>query len=1155
MDYIRFAISNPVKVTVGVLLIVLFGVLALVTIPIQLVPDVDRPVISVETNWTGRSPQEVEREIIEEQEDKLKSLSNLKKMTATASQGTAEIQLEFYIGTDITRALQEVSDKLREVPEYPADVDEPVISASDIASENAIAWIILDSTDPNYNVPEAFDFADKRVKPYLERVSGISRMNIYGGREREVQVRINPHRLALRGITFNELYDSLRNENVNVSAGDLVEGRLDIRIRSVGQYDNLNDIRETVVSYTDGGPVRVKDIGDVILTLEKRRSFVRANGKGAMAVNAIRETGANVIEIMEGLRQRIDYVNENILPLYENDKYQLRLRQVYDETVYIDDAIDLVQLNLVIGGVLAGTVLLLFLRTIRPTVVIALAIPISVIGTFVAMTAFGRNLNVISLAGLSFAVGMVVDNAIVVLENIDRHLGMGQKPMQAAYNGAKEVWGAILASTGTTLAVFVPVLMVEEEVGQLFRDIALAICAAVALSLIISITVIPSASARWLRVRRQPTGISKAFKSLFGLTWLLNKVVDLFARFVYKFSGPGAVAWMGRIVIVAVLTVVAIFGASKLMPPATYLPSGNRNLIFGIMFTPPAYNLDHNEFIGDRVESGVRPYWEAETTEEATAIQPVFNFFTQQPYPQVPAIDNYFFVSFGGTIFMGCSSLDKELVSPLGSVLSGAMSSVPGAFGFAQQFSIFGMGLGGGNSIDVEIAGSDLGQLRQSAQAMYMALAQKFDFRSVRPEPLNFNLAGPEVQVRPDYVRSSELGINMSNLGVAVAALVDGTVIGDYRYEGDSIDLRLIRHPDVQLTADSLRMMPLAYEDRDGQVGTIPLGAIAQIVNTEAPQQIQRKEQLRSITLLVTPPPEIPLETAAQMVSELEGELRSQGQISPLVQVIQAGTADRLVQVRETLLGKWTGFNANSLLSVGFSRMFLALLITYLLMAALFESFLYPFVIMFSVPLATVGGFIGLALVRFIDPSQQLDMLTMLGFVILIGVVVNNAILLVHQALNFMRGTAEEDGAVARPHSPSEAIREAVRTRVRPIFMTTLTSVCGMAPLVLFPGSGSELYRGLGSVVVGGLIVSTVFTLLVVPLVFSIAIQFKAVSYRLFGWESSELAVVLAGSDAESTTAPQPIEKPKVEVKEEKDESDSDVDKVIASEKREESAS
>jgi HAE1 family hydrophobic/amphiphilic exporter-1 len=1096
MDIIRFAITNPVKVSVGVILVVLFGVISLNVIPIQLTPNVDEPVITVETNWTGRSPEEVEREIIEEQEEYLKTISGLRKMSASAITGQASIELEFFIGTDPREARLRVSDKLREVPDYPDDVDEPVIIDANAEPAKAIAWIILDSPDPDLDLQTIFDFAEDRVKPVLERVPGVSRINVLGGREREVHIQVDPVALAERGVTFNELREALQFDNVNISAGDLSDGIRDVRIRTLGQYDALDQIEETVVRYDEAGIIRIKDLGDAVQTFEKRRSFVRANGQSALAINAIRETGANVIEVMAGLREAIAFCNENVLPTYEGNRFELQMRQVYDETEYIEQAIGLVQSNLVIGGALAAIVLLVYLGKIRPTLIIALAIPVSALGTFIVMTAAGRNLNVISLAGMAFAVGMVVDNAIVVLENIDRHIHMGKKPARAAYEATKEVWGAILASTLTTIAVFVPVLTVQEEAGQLFFDISLAICAAVALSLIVSITVIPSASARWLK----PYQASEQNKRTIG-----EKIGDFFkpysesyANLVYRVTERSSDTVVLRVFIIGLFTFVSIGGAWLLMPPTSYLPNGNQNLIFGIMFTPPAYNIDQAQSIAERIEPGIEPYWNVDTVAEATAIQEVAkpNFDPTAPveyWDEVPPVENYFFVRNRNIIFMGARSTEEELVLPLGTILDNAMASIPGSIGFSSQRSIFGRGASGTSSIDLEIVGEDLGEIRRAAEGLYNVLAPKYGYPKVQPDPLNFNLAGPEIQFHADPVRTGDLGINTQSIGLAIRALVDGLEIGDYRLSGESIDLLLTRHPDYSLSTDMLRATPLAVADSDGQTRVLPMSALGTFVEATAPQQINRIDTQRSITFSITPPPEMPLAVAVQDIEDTVASLAEQGAIPPTVRARTAGSADKLSEVRGALLGDWSGWNWQSVTSLLSSRMFLAVLIVFLVMAALFESFLYPLVILFAVPLATVGGFIGLAIMHAFNPAQQLDTLTMLGFVILIGVVVNNAILIVHQGLNFMRPRKEEvepgKFEEIEPMAPREAIREAVRTRIRPIFMTTTTSVCGMLPLVLMGGSGSELYKGLGSVVVGGLIVATLFTLVVVPLLFSLVLQ------------------------------------------------------------------
>ena len=404
-------------------------------------------------------------------------------------------------------------------------------------------------------------------------------------------------------------------------------------------------------------------------------------------------------------------------------------------------------------------------------------------------------------------------------------------------------------------------------------------------------------------------------------------------------------------------------------------------------------------------------------------------------------------------------------------------------------------------------------EVRDAATVLLNELRGAYGFGGVQPTPLTFDQPRREVVFRIDRVKAADLGIDVESLGRAVSAMVDGLIIGDYRYQGDSIDIVAKSDGGVAYQPEELAALPVAYRTASGETGTIPLAQIATLERSDAPQQITRIEEARSVTLSVTPPDNVPLEQAEQEIRAIEHRLRSESAgfaIPRSVDIAYAGSASKLEQVRTAMLGKWTGFNAASFMSLGISRLFIALLVTYLLMAALFESFLYPLVIMFSVPLAAVGGFIGLAAVRWANPAQQLDTLTMLGFIILIGVVVNNAILIVHQALNFMRGLGEGEGdaSAGKKMEPREAIRASVRSRIRPIFMTTATSVAGMLPLVLMPGSGSELYRGLGSVVVGGLVVSTLFTLVVVPLLFSLAIDLKLGLYRL--WYPGESDATMA---------------------------------------------
>ncbi|MEL7484887.1 MAG: efflux RND transporter permease subunit, partial [Planctomycetota bacterium] len=697
MDVVRLAISKPVGVTVGVLLLVMFGLIGLTAIPVQLTPTVDRPEITVETSWPGRSPQEIVDEITKEQEERLKNVANLKTMTSVSSEGQSTISLEFYIGTDVSRALQETSDALRQVPDYPDEVDEPTIKAADGASENAIAWIIIDldpevaAKHPDFDITTLYDRLDKEVKPFLERIDGVAEINIFGGREREVRVLADNEALALRGLNIGDLITALRGENTNVSAGSLAEGKRDYRVRVVGQFETQEDVLSTVVSYRDGKPVYVRDVADVEFSHQKKRGFVRAFGNPSIAMNCIRQSGANVVEVMDELKLRLDEVRAEILPtLHPAAGPDLRMRQVYDETIYIDSSIQLVTQNLYVGGAIAALVLLLFLRSFVTTGVVALAIPISVVGTFLVMLGLGRTLNVVSLAGLAFAVGMVVDNAIVVLENIYRRVQEGDPPMTAAYRGGKEVWGAILASTLTTVAVFIPVLTIEEEAGQLFRDIAIAIVASVVLSLIVSITVIPAACSRWLKPKRQRVGpLRAAWQDLFGLGPLLGKLVAGFGSLL-AFVQRGVLGWTVRPLIIVVMAGLSIAGALTLAPPLDYLPAGNRNLVFGGMLIPPGMSVDEMTEFANRIEDQVLPYMEHVLEAEGRDVSSL-DVITEPledgkvlVYEPVP-VSNFFIGAFGGGMFAGAVSGEDQVVIPVGQLLTNAMNTLPDTFGGAQQ--------------------------------------------------------------------------------------------------------------------------------------------------------------------------------------------------------------------------------------------------------------------------------------------------------------------------------------------------------------------------------------------------------------------------------------------------------------------------------------
>lgn len=1095
-------IRQPITVAVGTLLSVFAGIMAITQVPVRMTPEVSSIVIAVTTNWENASAEEIESDIIEEQERVLGEVTGLASMTSTSAAGQGTIRMEFETGTDIGAAQAEVLQKLDEVPGYPAGVLQPVVEDVDPESVDYISWIGLFSTDPKFDPGKLYDFMERSIKPRFERIPGISQVGVRGATASELQIIVDPQALAQRGVTFAELRNGITEANANFSGGKIELGKRDFRIRATGRFESPESAGDMIIFRDEQGPVYLRDVATIRQDWKEPTSWVRARGHRGSFFNFQLQRGANLLETMTLLKAEVAALNAPGGLLEERSRAlglngKLELVQTYDSSTYVEDAFELVKSNLILGGILAAVTLLFFLKSLRTVGIIAIAIPVSVIASFVVLVALGRSINIISLAGLAFAVGMVVDNAIVVIENIYRHLDMGKKPMDAALEGASEVAGAVLASTLTTVVVFAPILLIQEQAGQLFRDIALAIMASVAISLVVSITVIPAAAGKWLS-QKNTDGEPSSFDRLFGgkffamlgtpfrpLTWLFNRLPDICADAVTAIT----TTWPRRLAVIGIFSAITLIGTRILLPPLDYLPSGNRNVVFGLLIPPPGYNLETLSQMGKRVEDRIRPMWEA--TDDKFGIETIERNGnekkdTRQPVPIAPGSDKmvmpppleqYFLVSFEGQMFQVGISSDKKRVIDAIPAFNAATSgtAAPDTFAFTFQMPLFRLGGATGSAIQIDFKGRDLDAVAAGAGATFGALMGKFGPGTIKPEPANFAFPLDELRITPNDERLRELGMTRSDLGLAVQAGGDGIVLfRDYEQNGELKDIKILteRNGDAP-PIDSLLDLPIATPDGD----IVDLRSIATLDRVRGPDQIRHVDRQRAVTLELTPPPGAPLETVIEQVNQLISGMKEQGAIPAGVDVSLAGSAGKLADIRNALLGDGT------LVGVFTSSLFLAFVVIYLLMVVLFQSWTYPLVIMLSVPLATFGGFLGLAILhawstadRYL-PVQNLDMLTILGFVILAGVVVNNAILIVHQALNFMNQENLD---------PQKAIIESVRSRVRPILMSTLTSVGGMMPLVLMPGAGSELYRGLGAVVVGGLTVSTVFTVFLVPAVLSV---------------------------------------------------------------------
>jgi HAE1 family hydrophobic/amphiphilic exporter-1 len=1027
MDIVQFSIKKPVTIIVGIILIVLFGLIGLSQMPYQLSPDVTVPEIEVRTTWPGATPYEIERDIIEEQEKTLKGIPGLTEMESASLNNQGSVTLRFSIGTNVDDALLRVSNKLNEVPAYPENVEKPVINATGAATSPVI-WIIMKSDEDNPDPVGTYKtFFENEVRQHLERVEGVADLFIGGGEERQMHVIAEPAKLAAFGLTVSDLINVLQAENLDVSAGTMGVGRRNYRIRTVAQFRSPEDIESIIIKSDGQKRITVEDVARVEFGYEKKSVAMIHNSKDGMAIGVKPEPGTNILDMTRRVENAVNWLNKEKM-----QPQKIYLDMVYDQRPYIQGAIDLVKRNILIGGILAIIVLLIFLRSFSSTIVVATAIPISVIGTFTVMNGLGRNLNVVSLAGIAFAVGMLVDNAIVVLENIDRHRGMGKNPFDAAYDGTREVWGAVLASTLTTVAVFLPVVFVKEEAGQLFRDIAIAVTCAVTLSLFVSVLVIPMLSEKLFST----IGRKKVEKKNSGLVSLGNSAADKVMNLVNLATGSA----LSRVLTIVVLTLLSIASMYILVPKSEYLPQGNRNLVISLLIPPPGLSYEEKREIGDQ-------FFDA--TKELIG----------KDHNGLPGIENMFYVGADRIDIAGATSMRIQRAGELMPLFMRNINSIPGMFGVSMQAGIFQTRLGRGRTVEVDVVGDDMNQIVGTAGTMFGIIMKEIPGAQVRPLP-SLEMLYPEIRLLPDRDRLRASGMSAGELGVTLDVLMDGRKIGEFKQEGKKkIDL-VVKASDSDIsTPEELYTSMIATP----MGKTVPVSSMAYLERTAGITEIRHLERKRTVTLQVTPPANIVLEEAMDIISEkVIPAVSAMGMIKEGISVSMSGVADKLKETQEVL--QW--------------NFVLAAVISYLLMSALFGNFVYPLIIMFTVPLAFAGGFMGLGLVNIYSQAvpphmpTPLDILTMLGFVILIGVVVNNAILIVHQALNNIR---------YHDMDYREAVIESTRSRLRPIYMSATTSIFGMMPLVVAPGPGSELYRGLGSVILGGLALSTVFTVFVIP--------------------------------------------------------------------------
>jgi len=921
------------------------------------------------------------------------------------------MQMEFAIETDMTRALIEVISRLNRLRALPANAQKPQVMMGEWgdANDTLIEYYVQQLPDAAFDMAANSKYLRDKIIPELQSLYGVSKVDYddgqggQGGQGNQLQIIFDPYRAAELGIDIARVTQKIGRSS-DISSGFVDVGRRQYIIRFEGRYD-FEQLSGLILDWRDGKPIKMGDIAEFKIGPGREDGFIYQNGNKSFRISVGKTNDANVLQALDIIKNKMDTLNKG-----EFETRGLKAQFSFDPSRYIKRSMNLLSSNLILGIFLAIGVLWLFLRQWRATFLIALAIPISLLTTFIVLSLAGRSLNVISLAGLAFATGMVLDAAIVVLENIIRLREKGEHAKDASDHGATQVWGALLASTATTVAIFIPIMFLEDAEGQMFADLALTIAIGVSVSLLVAITILPTAARYWLR--QLPIAAQGPTR------W------DNFAGYLMKITDSHfkQVGW------VAGLIVFSISASVLLWPSSNYMPPVKRDTVDSFLFFPPGSNVKTaDKEIAQVIDQRLQPHLSGEKS---------------------PKVRDYFFWSFPGAsggwlAINGEEDTDLELLQQ--TVQSEIIGGIPDLFGFSMRRSLFG-GFSDANSVEMEITSTDLNAVKQVAMQGMQLVMKEIQGATANPQPDPFADA-TELRFTPKDVRLAEVGWSRQDLATVVMELGQGAWLGEYFDGQERLDIFVKSIP--LETPEAMQSIPVATP----KGGIVPLGELTSITQVPSPSAIVRFERKRGYSLVVNPPPGMSLENLINQLKQkiepvLRASLPSDGEIN------YAGSAEDLSRAVKTL-------------SINFLMAFALLL---LIMAVLFRSLKSAVLIVISIPLAAVGGVLMIQAMNLIK-FQPLDLLGMIGFIILLGLVVNNAILLVAQTQK-----AEQRGATRK-----EAVHQALRLRLRPIFMSTLTSLFGMLPLMVFPGAGSEIYRGMAAAIVGGMSVSTIFTLVLLP--------------------------------------------------------------------------
>jgi len=1025
------SIQRPVFASVMSLTILLFGIIAFTRLPVREYPDIDPPIISVVTTYRGASPSVVETEITNVLEEQFATLQGVKTMSSSSKEEGSVITIEFELNRNVDEAANDVRDRVSRVRgNLPREIDDPIISKVD-ANAQAIVWLALSSE--HYSGLELSDAADRVLKERLQRLPGVGSVILGGERRYAMRVWLDPLRMAAHGLTTQDVESAIRQENVEIPGGRVEGQGREFAVRTQGELSKPEEFGAIIISQKENDVVRLRDVAEVDVGAADERTAVRYNGEPGIGLGIVKQSKASTIDVAAVVRAALP---DLIKQLPEG----MKLDVAYDSSTFISDSISEVQQTLVIAMCLVILVVLAFLKSFRATTIPTLAIPVSIIGALAVAYFAGFTINILTLLALVLAIGLVVDDAIVVLENVYRHMEMGKPRLQAALDGSREIGFAVIATTISLVAVFIPLAFLTGSVGRLFNEFGMTVAVAVLISGFVALSLTPMLSSRMLKPLHG-TGTSWASKSFDRFFEWLNRFYEKSLRI--------ALARPRLMILAAVLVIIASVFIFKLLP-SELVPIEDRGFGFGVVIAPEGSTLAYTDRYMKEIEQKLLALPERRALFSATGLG----------FGGPGNVTN-------GFMFLALKPRNErdKTQQQIVQELFPQLISIPGVLAFVINPPSIG-GDVNSSPINYVLEGDNYDDLNK-AVGILMSEASKLGYLINMDSDLRLNK--PQLDINIDRERASSLGVSATDIGSALETLLGGRVVTNFKRGTKQYDVILEMKPQARSTPDAI---PDIYIRGSG--GLVQLANVVKVSETVAPKELNHYNRVRSATITANLIPGVSIGQALDDLDRIAADKLSAG-------------------VKRDFAGQSLEYKTSS---AGLYLMFLlAVVFIYLVLSAQFESFIHPFTILFSVPLAVFGALLTLFIFR-----QSLNIYSQIGLIMLIGLVTKNAILIVEFA-NQLR---------ARGNSAMDAIIQAATIRLRPILMTSFATIFGVLPIAIGLGAGAESRRPLGLAVVGGLFFSTFLTLVIVPTVYTLLARRVSVRKEAEVREEDKLSPVAA---------------------------------------------